>query len=116
MNVSRRTAIACTALGKSEPETHHRFREYRLSGEWFLYTDDLKTFVYQVILMNDEHDCYATESEAYQQHEREMEAEGNKPTMSLPDWPNVIPWKLLESPADPPGQQIIGLRPVFESS
>ena len=116
VNVSRQTAIACSTLGKSEPQVHDHFREYCIRGEWFQYTGDLKTFVDQVTLLNDEYDRYSDEAETYRQHVNDMKAAGNEPTLPIPDWPNVKPWKLLDTPAEPPAQKIVGFQPVFETS
>jgi hypothetical protein len=118
------TFITPMSLQMSEPELLDFFVDYRVEvngeedqtgdNEWFQYTDVLKQFVDEVALLNREHDRYSRESDAYNAHVREKESRGQEPTMPMPVWPDVKPWRHLQTPPTPPSRRVVSFRPVFD--
>lgn len=111
------------ALQMSEPELLDFFADYRVDvgnddqtgdNEWFQNTDVLKQFVDEVALLNREHDRYIGEVEVYNAHVSEQESLGREPTMPMPVWPDVKPWRHLQTPPTPPTRRIVSFRPVFD--
>lgn len=121
--ISRVTFTTPIALQMSEPELHEHFESYRveISGEldpagdneWFQLTDALKGFVDDVALLEQEFERYAKESETYKAHETAQAALGREPTMPMPEWPKIYPWRYLKDAPVPPTKKLIGFSPVY---
>lgn len=121
--LSRVTFTTPMALQMSEPELHEHFESYRveISGkfdpvgdnEWFQLTDSLKAFVDDVALLEKEFERYAKEAAAYKAHEAAQAAARREPTMPMPEWPKVYPWRHLKDVPAPPSRKLTGFGPIF---
>jgi hypothetical protein len=93
ITINREHVILASVLGLDEAEIHDHFAAYRVAGEWFVYSDDLKIFVDNVgdLLL--------------QLDEWEKNANAH---------PTATPWKLLKTPPKPPSKKFTGVKAIFE--
>lgn len=92
VNICREHVILAGPLGYSESDIHDHFADYRVGGEWFIYSDDLKLFVDRIGIFIQQLHSWGND--------------GARPTEK--------PWTYLEIKPKPPSQKFVGVQSVFQ--
>ncbi len=92
IKISQEHVILAGPLGYSESDIHDHFADYRVGGEWFIYSDDLKLFVDKIGTCLQQQDAW-----------------GNDGVM-----PTEKPWTYLEAEPKPPSKKFFGVQPIFK--